>query len=244
MKFLPLLPLLFIFAVGELLTRGGWISDYLFPMPSSVIEALFVNAGDLWKAAGVTLLSSLLGFLSSCVLGICFGILFFSSRGVERAFFPYAIFFQTVPIIAIAPLLVIWFGFGMPTVIASSFIVSVFPIIASTLTGFKSTDPALLDLFTLHKASRWDRLWKLRFPSALPHIFVGFRIAAGLSVIGAIVGEFIAGGGLGGFIDIGRTRQRVDFIFAAIILASMIGLGLVMATNMLTRRYTFSRLPG
>ena len=131
-----------------------------------------------------------------------------------------------MPIIAIAPLLVIWFGYGMRTVIASAFIVSIFPVIANTLNGILSTDPALRDLFRLYGASPAVTLWKLRFPAALPQILTGLRIAGGLAVIGAIVGEFIGGQGLGSVVDVARTQQRTDKVFAAVLLASVLGLAL------------------
>src|SRR5215475_6192609 len=128
---------------------------------------------------------------------------------LQRAFYPYAVFFQTVPIIAIAPLLVIWVGWDR-TVVASAFIVSIFPVIANTLTGLLSTDPALRDLFRVHGASPAETLFKLRFPAALPQILTGLRIGAGLAVIGAIVGEFITGAGIGGSIIVSRQQNRVD----------------------------------
>ncbi|NDG83786.1 MAG: ABC transporter permease subunit, partial [Proteobacteria bacterium] len=145
------------------------------------------------------------------------------SRTVKAMFYPYAIFFQTVPIIAIAPVLVIWLGYGMPTVVASAFIVSVFPVIANSVTGLLSTEPALLDFFRLIGASPSQTLLRLRFPAALPQIFAGFEIASGLAVIGSIVGEFISGSGLGGLVDVARNQQRVDRVFAAVLLASVLG---------------------
>ena len=157
-----------------------------------------------------------------------------SSRAIQRSFYPYAVFFQTVPIIAIAPLLVIWFGYGMKTVIASAFIVSIFPVIANTLTGLLSTDPALRDLFRLYGASTGVTLVKLRFPAALPQILTGLRVASGLAVIGAIVGEFIGGQGLGSVVDIARTQQRVDKVFAAVLLASVLGLALFGLINLIS----------
>jgi NitT/TauT family transport system permease protein len=166
-------------------------------------------------------------------------VLLSSSRAIQRAFYPYAVFFQTVPIIAIAPLLVIWFGYGMKTVIAAAFIVSIFPVIANTLTGLLSTDPALRDLFRLYGASPGVTLVKLRFPAALPQILTGLRVASGLAVIGAIVGEFIGGAGLGSVVDVARTQQRVDKVFAAVLLASVLGLalfGLINLVSVLTLR--------
>jgi NitT/TauT family transport system permease protein len=127
---------------------------------------------------------------------------------VQRAFYPYAVFFQTVPIIAIAPLLVIWFGLDIRAVIASAFIVSIFPVIASTLDGLLSVDPALRDLFRLYRAGPMAALFKLRLPFALPNILTGLRVGSGLAVIGAIAGEFITGGGLGGLIALHAAATR------------------------------------
>jgi NitT/TauT family transport system permease protein len=119
-------------------------------------------------------------------------------------------------------------------VVASAFIVSIFPVIANTLNGLLSTDPALRDLFRLCGASPSATLWKLRFPAALPQILTGLRIAGGLAVIGAIVGEFIGGQGLGSVVDVARTQQRTDKVFAAVLLASLLGLALFGFINLLS----------
>jgi NitT/TauT family transport system permease protein len=116
-----------------------------------------------------------------------------------------------------------------------AFIVSAFPVVANTLSGLLSTDPALRDLFRLYGASGWATLIKLRLPYALPSIMTGLRVAAGLAVIGAIVGEFIVGGGLGGVIDVAGTQQRVDKVFAGILLASLLGLTLFLLVNLISR---------
>ncbi|MFM8269344.1 MAG: ABC transporter permease, partial [Pseudomonadota bacterium] len=166
-------------------------------------------------------------FFLSLVIGISSAIILFTSETVLFAFYPYTIFFQTVPIIAIAPLLVIWFGYGIPAVVASGFIVSVFPVIASTLTGLLSADPALRDLFRLYQATRWQAMRKLYLPSSLPFIMNGLRICGGLAVIGAIVGEFLGGVGIGSIIDVARAQQRIDKVFAAVLLASGLGLLLI-----------------
>ena len=176
----------------------------------------------------------ILGFLLSILVGVVAAIFFSISSFLRRAVYPYAVFFQTVPIIAIAPILVIWFGFGQPTVIASSFIASIFPVIASTLMGLQSTDPHLVDLFSLYGASRKDYLLKLKIPFALPHIFSGLRISAGLAIVGAIVGEFIGGGGLGSIVDSARTQQRLDLVFAAAMMSSLLGLVFIGFINYLS----------
>ena len=227
----PLLPLFVGMGVCELAVRSGWIPSYLIPAPSEVFRSLIDDRFELAIAAWTTLSSALVGLLLSFAAGTLFAIVLSSSDLARRAFYPYAVFFQTVPIIAIAPLLVIWFGFGQPTVIASAAIVSVFPIIASTLLGLKSTEPALVDLFNLYSATAKQMLYMLKIPFALPQIFSGLRIASGLAVIGAIVGEFIGGGGLGSVVDSARTQQRIDRVFAAVLISALLGVVLVGAVN-------------
>lgn len=218
----------------EWLVRAGWIKAFLVPPPSAVFGTILHDWRELFAALGKTSAGAVLGFVLSTIAGIAIAVFLSSSRAIQEAFYPYAVFFQTVPIIAIAPLLVIWFGYGMRTVVASAFIVSIFPVIANTLNGILSTDPALRDLFRLYGASPAVTLWKLRFPAALPQVLTGLRIAGGLAVIGAIVGEFIGGQGLGSVIDIARTQQRTDKVFAAVLLASLLGLALFGCINLVS----------
>jgi len=229
-----LIPLVVLTASVEVAVRAGWVHSYLVPAPSEVFSAMIDNRDELFSAVASTSASALAGFVLSTVAGIAIAVFLSSSRAIQRAFYPYAVFFQTVPIIAIAPLLVIWFGYGMRTVVASAFVVSIFPVIANTLTGILSTEPPLRDLFRLYGASTWTTLIKLRFPSALPQILTGLRVAAGLAVIGAIVGEFIGGQGLGSVVDVARTQQRVDKVFAAVLLASVLGLALFGLINLVS----------
>jgi len=229
----PLVPLIAVLAALEALVALGWIKAFLLPPPSTVFASMIDDREELLAAFQSTTISATAGLAASFVVGTGAAIVLSSSSALRRAFYPYAIFFQTVPIISIAPLLVIWFGFGQPTVIASAFIVSIFPVIASTLLGLQSTDPALVDLFRLHSAPRLQYLFKLKMPYALPQMFSGLRIGAGLAVIGAIVGEFIAGGGLGAVVDAARTQQRVDKVFAAVLMSSLLGVMLVGAINFL-----------
>lgn len=229
-----LMPLIVVTLSVELLVRSGFIRAYLLPPPSAVIAAMREQGANLLSATLRTSAAALVGFLLSTIAGIAIAVFLSSSAAIQRAFYPWAVFFQTVPIIAIAPLLVIWFGYGMTTVIASAFICSIFPVIANTLTGILSTDPALRDLFRLYGASTATTLWKLRIPAALPQVFTGLRVAAGLGVIGAVVGEFIGGGGLGAVVDVARTQQRTDIVFAAVLLASGLGLALFGFINLLS----------
>jgi NitT/TauT family transport system permease protein len=232
---LPLIPFVLALLALESLRRFEIVPAYLMPTPGEVFASLRDDKVELWQAFVSTASSALLAVILSAAAGIGFALLLSLSQTLKKAIYPYAVFFQTVPIIAIAPLLVIWFGFGKPTVVASAFIVSVFPVIASTLLGLESTDPSLVDLFRLYEARRWTAIWKLRLPFALPQIFSGLRIAAGLSVIGAIVGEFIAGGGLGSVVDAARTQQRIDKVFAAVLASALLGLMIVAILNLAAR---------
>jgi NitT/TauT family transport system permease protein len=230
----PVVPLAVATIVAEIAVRQAWVPSFLVPAPSSVIASTFRDWPELWRATFDTASAALVGFGMSAVAGGLIAIALSSAAWVQRAFYPYAVFFQTVPIIAIAPLLVIWFGWDR-TVVASAFIVSLFPVIANTLTGLLSTDVALRDLFRLYKANRVATLFKLRLPFALPHILTGLRIAAGLAVIGAIVGEFITGSGIGGAIMVSRQQNRVDKVFAGLLLASFLGILLFMLINLISR---------
>jgi NitT/TauT family transport system permease protein len=210
---------------------------YLLPPPSAVALAAAGQIGDLTLAAVVTGRTAVLGFLLSAAFGTLAAVVLSSSRLLERAVYPYTVFLQTVPIVAIAPLLVLWFGAGTRAVTISAFIVSVFPVIANALAGIREVEPALRDLFRLYGATRLATLTKLELPAALPNVVTGLRVAAGLAVIGAIVGEFVAGfsdsgAGLGILILASYRQLRTDLLFAAVLFASMLGLVLFGAVNL------------
>ena len=222
-------------AAAEIGIRAVGISPLLLPTPSAVARAALQHSSTLLPALAMTTQAVAIGLALSIAVGLLVAIALSTSRWVERAFYPYAIFFQIVPIVAIAPLLVIWFGYGPRAVVAAAAVVSVFPVIANTLAGLLAVDPALIDLFRLHGAGRLATLWKLRLPSALPYLLTGLRIAAGLAVIGAIVGEFVGGGGLGVVVLGAMRQQRTDLVFAAIGYASLLGLALFGAVGLASR---------
>lgn len=231
----PLLSFVVLTFLAEAAIRALGISPLLLPTPSAVVRATVTQRAALMPALAETTWATLAGLALSATVGIAAAVALSTARWVERAFYPYAIFFQVVPIVAIAPLLVIWFGYGVRAVVAAGFIVSVFPVIANTLAGLRSVDPTLRDLFRLYGAGRWARLWKLELPFALPFILTGLRIAAGLAVIGVIVGEFVGGGGLGVVVLGAMRQQRTDLVFAAVLAASALGLALFAGVNGLSR---------
>lgn len=234
----PVISLFGMLVAWEIIVRSLSIAAYLLPPPSVIATAGISNISSLASASVVTARSALVGFSLSIVLGISLAVLLGTSRILERAFYPFAVFLQTVPIVAIAPLLVIWFGPGLRAVSVAAFIVSVFPILANTLTGLRSVDPALRDLFRLHGATKTQTLFLLSLPHATPNIVTGLRVAGGLSVIGAIVGEFVAGfseGGAGLGIRILESYRllRTDLLFAYVFCACILGLALFGVTNLI-----------
>ncbi len=229
--FPPVAALLVLLALWEGLVRVLGVPAFLLPPPSAVFSSGVHDARELASSAWVTAEAALTGFALSALAGVLAAVVLSSSRLLERALYPYTLFLQTVPIVAVAPLLVLWFGPGQRAVAASAFIVSVFPVIANTLSGLRSVEPALRDMFRLYGARRIATLLKLELPSALPHIFTGLRIASGLAVIGAIVGEFVAGfsegtAGLGILVLAAYRQLRTDLMFAAVLCAA--GLGIVL----------------
>ena len=216
-----------LLSIWQWIVTQQWVASYLLPSPLQIFHTTVELWPEIFAATLSTAQSISWGLGLSILIGVTLALLFFAIPIARRAILPFCIFFQTVPIISIAPLLVIWFGFGQPTVRASAFIVSLFPILANTLTGLQETDPQLKELFKLYKPSVWQLIFKLQIPSAIPYMLTGIKISAGLAVIGAIVGEFIAGGGLGSLIDAARTQQRVDLVFSGVIMSSGLALLLV-----------------
>jgi NitT/TauT family transport system permease protein len=222
----------------ELGSRLLHVPLYLLPPPSAIARAAVTELPTLMRAASVTARASFLGLTLSAFIGGFVAVLMSTSRFLERAIYPYAVFLQTVPIVAIAPLLVLWFGAGLRAVTVSAFIVSVFPVIANTLAGIRSVDGTMHDLFRLYRASRAATMVKLELPAALPNFVTGLRVAAGLAVIGAIVGEFVAGfsesgAGLGILILASYRDFRTDLLFASVLFAAAVGLVLFGLVSLL-----------
>jgi NitT/TauT family transport system permease protein len=233
----PLFVLIVFTLTAEIYMRARHVPSYLLPLPSEVIKTVVHEHHDLGISLRKTAAAALVGFGFSTVIGIVIAVLLSTSRLVQRAFYPYTIFFQTVPIVAVAPLLYIWYGAGLRSVATCAFIVSVFPIIANTLAGLLSIDPALRDLFRLYGGARLATLWKLNLPWALPNIVTGLRISSGLAVIGAIIGEFTASiieeNPPLGIVVITNTKQgNTAMVFAAILAASLLGLLMLTAVNL------------
>ena len=223
----------------EVLVRVGVVRAFVTPPPSAVLRVLATEA-DVWRAAGVTAASALAALALSAGVGTTLAAVLAVSGLARRAVYPYVVMLQTVPIVAVAPLLAIWFALTPTTNVVCGFVASVFPVVAAGVAGMTSVSPDLLDLFRLHRASRLTTLLKLRLPAALPQLVVGYRIAAALAAIGTVVGEFITNLGLGGLLNVSRQAQRVDKVYALLVLATLLGLllyGLVqLASTVFLRR--------
>ena len=234
----PALTFVLVIGLWEGLVRTLQVPAFLVPPPSTVLRTAWHERSALAGSLLTTAEGACLGFLLSATLGTLVGLVFSLSRWLERGLYPYALFLQTVPIVAVAPLLVLWFGPGLRAVAVSAFIVSVFPIIANTLAGLRSVDPRLADLFRLYGAPLGQTVLKLRLPTAIPSMMTGLKVASGLSVIGAIVGEFVAGfsegnAGLGITVLSAYRQLRTDLLFAAVLLASLLGLSLFALVSVL-----------
>ncbi|WP_243865551.1 ABC transporter permease [Paenibacillus lupini] len=228
----------FILFIGgwELFCRLSGLKPYLLPKPSDIVMAASENASNLWVSVYTTITEAVLGFLLSIVLGVGFAILLASSKLIERSVYPYAIIMQTIPIVAIAPIIVIWFGAGMNAIIIIAFLIGFFPMLSNTLIGLNSTDHNMKNLFYLYNASPLQSMLRLRIPAALPYIVAGLKISCTLAVIGAIVGEYIAGigggkGGLGYAITVASSRLQTAYLFACGLSASLLGILFFLLVN-------------
>jgi NitT/TauT family transport system permease protein len=203
---------------------------FLLPPPHQVLHESFTNTAVRTQLQAATLLSirvALIGLSIAIVLGIALAVMMSQATWVERSLFPYLVALQSVPILAFVPLLGIFFGFNFKARVIVCVIISLFPIVSNTLFGLLSAEQGLHDIFTLHKASRWTRLVKLQFPAALPAMFAGLKIAAGLSVIGAVVGDtFFRQGkpGIGILIDNFRSRLQNEAMYGAVLIAAVLGI--------------------
>ncbi len=220
----------------------------LLPSPIEVMVAMANAPMELLTAAAVTGLSSLIGLAIALAVGLTGALAFQRFTWLEWALYPYALALQTVPIIIIAPLLVVWLGYGMPVAIATAALLAFFPILTSVNLGLRSVPPEQVELFRIHGASTTQEFTLLRLPHALPYLFTGLRSAVGLSVIGAVVGEFVGSFGrppsLGGIAMSSIRGARTEASFASIILATLLALSFFALVRLAERRMIGSWHPG
>jgi NitT/TauT family transport system permease protein len=213
---------------------------YLVPSPYLMMQTLVTDWGPLGNALLVTLKITVLSFVLATVAGVLISFLFVQSKRIETALFPYAVLLQVTPIVAVAPLIIIWVKNPVAAMTVCAALVALFPIISNTTLGLRSIDPDLQSYFKLNRATRWQQLVRLRIPSALPYFFGGLRISSGLALIGAVVAEFVAGTGGSGaglayqILQAG-FQLNIPRMFAALLLISLTGVALFVLMAWLTK---------
>jgi NitT/TauT family transport system permease protein len=226
--------------IWEISVKLMGIPPYLLPSPSLVLQTLIKDWNQLFPSLLITLQITLVAFIAATISGLIIAILFTQSKWIERSFFPYAVILQTTPIVAIAPLIIIWLRNNtFAALVVCAWIVAFFPIVSNTTVGLNSVEKNLSNLFQLYKASRWQTLIYLRLPSALPYFLSGLRISGGLALIGAVVAEFVAGtggarSGIAYQILMSSYNLQIPRMFAALFLTTISGVIIFIALTIIS----------
>jgi NitT/TauT family transport system permease protein len=226
----------------ELSVRAGMVHAFMLPAPSNLLNQFFTDvvSPTVLRDVGYTFSEIALGFAGGAALGVGLGAAIALLPIVEKVVWPYVITLQTIPKVAIAPLLIIWFGFGIESKILIVALICFFPILVNAVAGFKSTDQRQLLLMGAMDATRWQVFRTVRLPTAVPFLIAGFRIAVVVAVIGAVVGEFLgASVGLGALIITRQANMDVTGVFSVLAMLSLIGLAMNLFVNLLSRRLAF-----
>ena len=217
--------------IWSLIVRISNLPDFILPVPKNVINR-FVTAyqeGLIIPNFSVTAYESLLGFLLGCSIAFPFGYILAKFRTAERLFSPYIVAMQAIPIVALAPILIIWFGFGVKTKVLTAALVIFFPVLINSIVGIRSADREIMELMTSLNAGPFKTFFKLELPSALPVLFGGLKIGITFSVIGAVVGEFLGSSvGLGAMVNMARASFDTALVFVSIILLGVMGIRLLL----------------
>ncbi len=248
----PLLLVLGLLALWEGLVHIWQVPVFVLPAPSAIGQALYEDFASLAFSAWMTLRISLTAFALAVLGGVALAVLFSQSRMIEMALFPLAVILQVTPIVAIAPLIVIWAGMDNPNraLLLMAWIAAFFPVLSNMTLGLRAADHGLLELYRLYGASRWQVLIQVRMPSALPYLLPAMKISGGLALIGTVVAEFVAGSGasmgLAWRIMESGNRLQIAKMFAALLLLSLLGIAIFFCLsaleNLLLRRWHESRV--
>jgi NitT/TauT family transport system permease protein len=228
-------------AIWEWAVRAYEVPHYLIPAPSRIWSTLMTDGPSLMVSAWFTVKLTLMALALAIVGGVTLGALFALSRPLEMSLFPFAVILQVTPVVAIAPLILIYVNSTFAALLICAWIVAFFPILSGTVIGLRSADHNLRDLFTLYRATPWQRLRFLLAPSALPYFMASLKVAGGLALIGAVVAEFVAGTtgrntGLASRIIESSFRNEIPRMFAALVLVSLLGISIFAATTWASRR--------
>ena len=238
----PLVAFVVLIFLWDAAIRFFKVPNFILPTPQAVLQALdrgYVQ-GQFWPHFLFTLQSMVAGYLLGCSLAFALGCLFAESRAVERTLFPFVVALQSMPKVALAPLIIVWFGFGIESKIVMVALVCFFPMFINTAVGLKQTPPALLDLMSAFSASRWSILLRIKIPSAAGHIFAGLQIAIVLGLIGAVVAEFVSSTkGLGHLINAAAVNLETNVMFAALVSLAALGVAGSMVVRFLHAKIVF-----
>lgn len=233
------LALLVLWEIGVYLSG---IANYILPPPTQIFSALVKHYGLLLRNAKVTLYETLAGFAMGAILGIIIGIATVYSKILRQGFYPMVVGFQAVPKVAIAPLLVVWFGYGLTSKVVMSFLIAFFPIVVNTISGLTDVDANLIELVRSMSSTKWQIFYKIRAPHSLPYIFDGFKIALPLAVIGAIIGEFVgANMGLGNLILVTGSVLNTSLGFAVLVVVTIMSIALYGVLVLVEKRVVWWR---
>lgn len=227
-------------AMWDIFVRVTGLPPYLLPGPLLVLQTLVRDWNELLASLLVTLQITIVAFVAAAISGLLISILFTQSKWIEKSLFPYAVILQTTPIVAIAPLIIIWLKNNtFAALVVCAWIVAFFPIVSNTTLGLNSVDRNLINLFQLYKASRWQTLLHLRLPSAMPYFLGGLRISGGLALIGAVVAEFVAGtggtrSGIAYQILMSSYNLQIPRMFAALFLTTGLGVAIFIGLTVLS----------
>jgi NitT/TauT family transport system permease protein len=232
----PIIMVVLLLILWDLAIRLFKIPQYLVPTPLAVVEQIIKEWPTLLRECMVTTWATMGGFALSILFGIPVAMLIAWSRVVESFVYPLLVFSQSIPKIAIAPLFVVWFGFGIVPKIISAFLLGFFPVVVSTVMGFKSVEPDMIDLARSMGASRWKMFWRISLPQALPSIFSGLKVCITLAVVGAVVGEFVgSNSGIGYLLQKANGNFDLPLMFAGLVVLSLIGVVLFIAIDVVER---------
>jgi NitT/TauT family transport system permease protein len=232
----PGLALLAVVLVWWVLTAGGAIPSYLVPSPTATIGSFVDNPGYFWDNTLVTCWETLLGFALAVVIGVLAAAVMLRSPAVNRTLYPLLLFAQVIPKIAIAPLFVVWLGFGLTPKVVVAALMAFFPVVIAMTTGLRSVDPEMLELSATMGAGPNQTFWRIRVPASLPYLFSGLKVGATMAVTGAVVGEFVgANTGLGNVILQANGNVDTPTLFAGLIVMSLLGVALFALVDVLER---------
>jgi NitT/TauT family transport system permease protein len=220
----PLLMTAVLLGLWAVASHGLGLPPYLVPPPELVVQQLVAQWPKLLAETWLTTLAAVGGFALSVAVGLPLAVLIVYSRTVENYLYPLLVFSQSVPKIAVAPLFVVWFGFGLLPKVIAAFLLAVFPVVVAAVTGLKSVEPEMLDLARSVRAGRLKTFWHISLPHSLPHIFSGLKVAVTLAVVGAVVGEFVgSNSGIGYVLQIANGNFDLPLMFAALLVLSTVG---------------------